>query len=73
MRSLPDDNLSYPVLLETPNGSGSGFYFRTDKKIFLVTALHVLYQKENNTWSLNSDDLKLTSYDKFPNISEAIE
>lgn len=71
MRSLPDDNLSYPVLLEIGGGTGSGFYFRTDQKIFLVTALHVLYGDDKET--LRGTILKLTSYDHDINISTPIE
>lgn len=70
MRSLPDDNLSYPVLLETRKSSGSGFYFRTDQKIFLVTAKHVLYGEDNK---LRDTELKTTSYDKDLSITAPIE
>lgn len=65
MRYLPDNNLSYPVLLEIGNGSGSGFFYRTDKKIFLVTASHVIYVKDNTGNDiLSGNELILTSYDE---------
>jgi hypothetical protein len=71
MRAIPDDNLSYPVLLEIGQGSGSGFHFRNDEKIFLVTALHVLYEDDKKT--LRGSSLKLTSYDKDVRITKPIE
>lgn len=67
MRYLPEDNLSYPVLIQIGNGSGSGFYFISERKFFLVTALHVLYKVEDPTKPLRANTLKLTCYDR--NIS----
>ncbi len=61
MRDIPDDNLAYPVLLEIGNGLGSGFYFLTNNKIFLVTARHVLY---NDNSLLKAEKLKLICYDR---------
>ena len=63
MRYLPDDNLNYPVLVQVDGGgSGSGFYFRTDKKLFLVTALHVLYEDRKGENFLRGNSLTLKSY-----------
>lgn len=73
MRDLPDDNLRYPVLVELGGGSGSGFYFRTDNKVFLVTARHVLYNVADKTIPLRDNRLKLTSYDKDLLIETPIE
>jgi S1-C subfamily serine protease len=46
-RDLPDDYLAYPVLVSIPtsgsNTFGSGFYLRTARNLFLVTASHVLF------------------------------
>lgn len=64
MRDLPDDNLSYPVLVEIADGSGSGFYFHTEKKLFLVTALHVLYLDQDKKKALRGSTVTLTYYDK---------
>lgn len=43
-RDLPDNNLSYPVLITLSNNStGSGFYLNSGDRYFLVTARHVLF------------------------------
>lgn len=48
MRNIPDDNLAYPVLITLDTGSsGSSFLLKTDKKIFLITAKHVLFDEQN--------------------------
>lgn len=60
MRAIPDNNLNYPALIKHPTGSGSGFYFRKNKKLFLVTALHVLCGSDGN---LHSEHIEVTSYD----------
>jgi len=51
MRRIPDDNLSYPVLIKL-NGAdtGSGFYLNSGKNLFLVTAKHVLLQQDGKTF-----------------------
>lgn len=49
MRNLPDIHLAISVLISLGNSSGSGFIYRTDFNVYLVTAKHVLYD----------DDLKL--------------
>ena len=43
---LPDDNLSYPVLLVSKTkSSGSGFFYNKDNAIYLITARHVLFKE----------------------------
>jgi S1-C subfamily serine protease len=42
-RLLPDNNLAYPVLVRVGTSSGSGFFVRADRNVFLVTAGHVLF------------------------------
>lgn len=49
MRSFPDDNLSYPVLLKFEDGNqGSGFFLSSSKGIHLITAKHVLLDTGGN-------------------------
>jgi S1-C subfamily serine protease len=48
LRALPDDNLAYPVLLQSERvdgrrNMGSGFYYDEGKAIYFVTARHVLF------------------------------
>ena len=66
MRYIPDDNLSYPILLALDNGSsGSGFYLNFDKKdLYIVTARHVLCKEENGKYVLNVKKIKIFAYDK---------
>jgi hypothetical protein len=75
MRYLPDDNLSYPVLIELNGGSsGSGFYLNLrDEKVFLVTALHVLFKMDDPNKPLRASTAKLTSYDQNLQITTPIE
>ena len=74
MRSLPDNNLSYPILIETNNGSGSGFYYRNDEKLFIVTARHVLFEKdEDSKYVLRDSKILVTSYDQDLDIKEPLE
>lgn len=73
MRYLPDDNLSYPVLVQIGDGSGSGFYFHTDQRLFLVTALHVLYRIEDQDKPLRDSSVQLTSYDRNLSVQNPIE
>ena len=43
---LPQDNLSYPVLLVGKDGAtGSGFFYNKDNAIYLITARHVLFKE----------------------------
>lgn len=48
MRNIPEDNLAYPKLIKFEKSSGSGFSLMASNKIFLITAKHVLFDKENN-------------------------
>lgn len=59
MRAIPDNNLSYPVLIERTNGSGSGFFLNFPNTICLVTAKHVLFDAQGR---LKSQEARLTSY-----------
>ena len=52
-------NIRYPVLIEAGDGSGSGFYVKNKKSIFLVTATHVLF---DSNAKLLSKKIQLTSY-----------
>lgn len=62
MRRIPDDNLAYPVLITAGISCGSGFYINSDQSIYLVTARHVLINKETNTFF--SKVIELSSYSK---------
>lgn len=43
---IPDDNLSYPVLLVDNEGvTGSGFFYSKDDAIYLITARHILFKE----------------------------
>jgi hypothetical protein len=43
---IPDDNLSYPVLLvNNEGGTGSGFFYNKDGFTYLITARHVLFKE----------------------------
>ncbi|MFG3597867.1 hypothetical protein [Bradyrhizobium sp. RDI18] len=45
MSALPQNNLTYPVLISAgTGGNGSGFYLNTDDAMYLVTACHVLFK-----------------------------
>jgi hypothetical protein len=44
-RALPEDNLAYPVLVTTSEGSGTGFFLASDETVYFVTARHVVYKK----------------------------
>lgn len=66
MRQLPESNLSYPVLIKTSSSTGSGFYYRKNKRIYLVTAKHVVYDTENLRW--RDSKIQLWSYE-FSNKS----
>lgn len=50
MRNIPENNFAYPVLVQLDTGStGSGFFLSTDKKTFLITAKHILFDREGKT------------------------
>lgn len=75
-RYLPDNNLSFPVLLALQSGgSGSGFFYNHQNEfIYLVTAAHVLfdpdkdYEKRSDVFQAISYDLNLA--DQEPIINE---
>ncbi|HBA36325.1 TPA: hypothetical protein DCZ15_00450 [Candidatus Falkowbacteria bacterium] len=56
MRAIPEDNLAYPLLIKFDTGSqGSGFLLRADKKVFLITAKHVLFDDDKKIRGSNID------------------
>ena len=61
-RSIPEDNLAYPVQITMAGSEGSGFFLNTDDSTFFVTAKHVLYDPA--TGSLRSNAARLLSYSK---------
>jgi Trypsin-like peptidase domain len=66
-RSIPDDNLAYPVhivLKDGKPGQGSGFYLDTGEKVYLVTARHVLL--DPLTKKLHAPTAEVVSYSKIP-------
>lgn len=67
-RSIPDDNLAYPVLIALGTSLGSGFYLNSNGKIFLVTAKHVLFDLQ--TRAPHGKILDLYSPSKDPNDDE---
>src|SRR5574337_2135892 len=65
MRTIPDDNLAYPVLIKSgTGGSGSGFFLNTPTAVYLVTAKHVLFDPASK--KLRDTNLELLSYPKDP-------
>jgi S1-C subfamily serine protease len=67
-RAIPDDNLSYPVLITLRSGgTGSGFYLNTGKAAYLGTAKHVFFDPA--TQKLRDVALDLLSYSKDPSDS----
>lgn len=66
-RSIPDDNLSYPVLVQFPDEQASGFYLSTGRSIYLVTAKHVLFDPA--TGHVRSGPMTLLSYPRDPKES----
>ncbi len=75
-RSIPDDNLAYPVQLYLDNKeSGSGFYLNDGQRLFLVTAGHVLAERTDKGLRLLGKILHISSLsrdgnDKTLNILE---
>lgn len=62
MRSILEDNLAYPILLKLDkNKFGSGFLLNADKKLFLITAKHVLFDRNGK---LKGTVLELTCQSK---------
>jgi len=76
MRYLPEDNLSYPVLiLLDGGGSGSGFYLDTDEDLYLITAKHVLFKNSLDGATkmiLRTKVVKLISYLRDQKIKTAV-
>ena len=79
MRYLPDNNLSYPILLSWETGSGSGcFLNHADKEIYLVTARHVLFKNmkqrdaDPDKFELVSRKMTVLCYDRDITIIDPI-
>jgi hypothetical protein len=71
-RSIPDDNLAYPVLVQFPDEKASGFYLNTGKSIYLVTAKHVLFTPPTGNppmSHLRGGPMTLLSYPRDPKES----
>lgn len=71
-RYLPDDNLSYPVLIKIGIFSGSGFFLNHNAQgLYLVTARHVLFKQNNQKtdYDLLEGRAELTVYGKDLKIS----
>jgi Trypsin-like peptidase domain len=66
-RSIPDDNLAYPVLVQFPDEQASGFYINTATASYLVTAKHVLF--DPTTGRIHSGIMILLSYPRDPKES----
>ena len=66
-RSIPDDNLAYPVLIEAPGELSSGFYLSTGTSIYLVTAKHALFEPTHG--HLRVGPMSLLSYPRDPKES----
>lgn len=62
-RSVPDDNLAYPVLVKFPDELASGFYLNTATSVYLVTAKHVILDSKGN---LRGGPVTLLSYSRDP-------
>jgi len=63
LRDIPDDNLAYPVLVTTEDGtSATGFYINHLNRIYFITAKHVIFKEPENI--LRSKSLTLLSYPK---------
>ena len=77
-RSIPDDNLGYPVLIDLSDCSnnitsvrGSGFFLNTGPEVDLVTARHVLFNlservQPNQPLPLLCKKATLVSYSRDP-------
>ena len=75
-RAVPDDLIVHPVLITLLDNNkqsfGSGFYFKnTDNNIYLITASHVFFKKEqNDKIKLRSKKASLLSYPSDLNWSK---
>lgn len=66
-RSIPEDNLAYPVLVQFPDGLASGFYINTLTSTYLVTAKHVVFDPQSG--HVRSGLMTLLSYPRDPKES----
>ncbi len=67
-RAIPDDNLSYPVLITIKEHSlASGFYLSSGQHLYLVTSRHVLFTESNGSYTLKGANATCLSYSKDPN------
>ena len=66
-RSIPDDNLAYPVLIQFPDELASGFYLNSGHSMYLVTAKHVVFGPPTN--HTNGGAMLLLSYSRDPKES----
>jgi hypothetical protein len=66
-RAIPDDNLAYPVLVQSSAVLASGFFLNTDTSTYLVTAKHVLFDLRSGI--LLSTQVNLLSYPHDPKES----
>lgn len=71
-RFMPDNNLGYPVLIRVGTSTGSGFYFRTDAGVFLVSALHVFFYREKSKIQIKGGVAHLSSYGPNPETNKRI-
>lgn len=73
-RELPQDTLSASVLIQTEQGSGTGFFLNVGSIAYLVTARHVLF-KDTSALPFHAEPLAkvltITSYSKFPEDTAA--
>lgn len=68
-RSIPDDNLAYPVLVQFPDEKASGFYLNTNNSVYLVTAKHVLFDSPTGnppSPHIHNGPMTLLSYPRNP-------
>jgi S1-C subfamily serine protease len=69
-RSIPDDNLAYPVLVNLtscpgiPNITGSGFFINAENATYFVTARHVLFDESKPDRPLRCKQAELLSYSR---------
>jgi len=52
-----DNSLSFAGLISMGKSSGSGFIYRSEKFVYLITAKHVLYDKQGLLWDNNMEIL----------------
>jgi hypothetical protein len=63
---LPEHALSCAVYIDCGNSVGSGFFYTTTNNLFLVTAKHVLYQKDDSggiSTNLIANDIAVFYFD----------